>query len=227
MFNSGGNMNNLVKTLLMVGSLIVASSCAIQVGAHDSNGKDVDSVFGGIEIDSGSTVRDVSSVNGGIDIESGATARNVETVNGGIVLGNNVTIVSAETVNGGINAGNDLSVTKGLETVNGGIYVAQGGNVGGNIETINGDIELIQVIVEKNLKTINGDITLAESSVVKGDLVIEKSGGWFSSVTGDKITISIDKSSAVLGTIHLYKEVNLKISEGAEIGQIETHYLRE
>jgi len=220
-------MKNLVKTFLLVASLLVATSCAIHVGAHSSSSGDFDSVFGGIDIESGANVGDLSSVNGGISVDSNATALNVETVNGGIDLGNNVTIVSAETVNGGIDAGKNLSVSKALETVNGGIHIAKGGQVGGDVETVNGDIDLIGVVIEQDLKTINGDITLTDSSVIKGDLIIEKSGGWFSSMTHDKITISIDKSSSVLGTIHLYKEVNLKIAEGAKIGQIETHFLRK
>jgi len=220
-------MDNLMRTLLMGSAILVASSCAIHVGAHNSSGGDIDSVFGGINIDSGAKVGDLSSVNGGISINSHAVALDVETVNGGIDLADSVTITSAETVNGGIEAGSDLSVSKGLETVNGGISIGKGSRVGGDIETVNGDIELTNVIVEQNLNTVNGDISLTDSTVIKGDLIIDKSGSWFFSVSSDKVTITIDKSSSVQGTIHLYKKVNLEIAEGAEIGQIESHFSRK
>lgn len=220
-------MKNIIKSIWVVFGVVIATGCAVHVGAYDADGRDLDSIFGGIEVDKGAKVGDVSSVNGGIEIGSQAYARNIETVNGGIDIGSNVTIESAETVNGSIESGKNLSVSKGLETVNGSIEVSTNGTIGGQLETVNGDIDLNNVIVGKSILTVNGDITLANSTRVEGDIVVEKSGGWFSSFTGDKITIRIDESSEVIGTIHLHKPAILKIAEGAHIGKIEKHYSRK
>ncbi len=219
-------MSKLTKILTIGCCVFVAWGCAIHVGAHGSSGN-LDSVFGGIDVESGAQVGNVSSVNGGIDIDSNATALKVDTVNGGIDIGHDVSIVSAETVNGGIDAGENLVVKNGLETVNGGIQLRLGSKVGKSIETVNGDIDLNNTVVEQDLKTVNGDITLENFTIIKGDLIIEKSGGWFSSMSNDKNVLVIDQSSTVVGTIHLYKKVKLQIEEGAKIGEIKEHFLRE
>jgi len=220
-------MNVLAKSILLLASISLMSACAIKVGARGSSHGNLDSVFGGIDVGKNAQVGNVSSVNGGIDIDSGATVKKVDTVNGSIELGNNVSIVSAETVNGGIDAGVALKVKDSLETVNGGIQVAGESKVGGSIITVNGDIELKDVQVEKNIETVNGDIELTEGTIIVGNIIVEKSNGWFSSFGGDMPIIKIDASSQVIGEIHLYQQVELKISNGAKVGEIKHHFLRE
>ncbi len=220
-------MNIKTKVVLILSYLMIVSGCAIKVGAHGSSYQDLDSVFGGVDVGENAKVGDISSVNGGIDIGSGATADEVETVNGGIEMGDEVAITSAETVNGGIEAGKSLTVKRGVETVNGGIRLGQMGSVGGSVTTVNGDIELTQITVEKNVETVNGDIVLSDKTVIKGDLVIEKPGGWFSSGNNDIPVLEIDATSSVVGTIHLHRQVELKIATGAKVGEIKKHFLRK
>lgn len=218
-------MQKLIRTTILTGYVLLSTGCAVHVHANDgARMGDLDTVFGGIDVGKNAKVGDVSSVNGGIDIDSGASAGEVDTVNGGIELGDNVTIESAETVNGGINAGESLKVKYDVETVNGGIYLRAKTVVEGNVETVNGDIQLVNTLINKNVETVNGDITLRNQTTLKGDLVIEKSGGWFSSMSQDEITIKIDATSSVEGTIHLHRPVTLEIAEQAKVGKIEKHY---
>lgn len=216
-----------MRSLIFLCYVMLISGCAVSVGAHDYISGDLDAVFGGVDVGKNSTVGNISSVNGGIDIESGVTARHVNTVNGSIELSDRVSIESAETVNGGIDAGSSLVVKDSLETVNGGIQVGELGSIGGSVITVNGDIELARVTVDKNIETVNGDILLTNGTTIRGDLVIEKSGGWFSSIGSDKLVVKIDKSSTVVGTIHLHKKVKLEIDEGAKVGQVKEYFLRE
>ncbi|TQV81580.1 hypothetical protein [Aliikangiella coralliicola] len=209
----------------------IVSGCGVHVRANDNyRYKDLDSVFGGVTVGSGAQVRNVSSVNGGVDLLAGSKARSVDTVNGSIDIGNNVSVLEAETVNGGIEAGKSLSVEKSLSTVNGGILIGENSEIGKDIVTVNGDIELTRVLVARHVRTNNGDIRLVDGSIVKGDIIVEKSnGGWFSglSITGDMPVVEIDSASQVEGTIHLYKRVKLVIDEKAIVGEIKRHYSRK
>lgn len=218
-------MNGFARVVLLVGSIVITSGCAVHVQANDHRpNKNYDSVFGGIDIDKNSSVGNLSSVNGGIDIASDATVRSVETVNGGIELSNNVTLKSAETVNGGIEAGEGLSVEQNMETVNGGIQIGASSNIGGSLYTVNGDINLSGVIVGKNIKTVNGDMFLKNGTQIIGDLIVESSGGTIFGWGNESPTIEIDETSSVGGTVHLYKPAVLKISDDAKVGAIERHY---
>ncbi len=221
-------MNNIIKLATITLLFTLSSGCAVHVRAGDhSNPKSYDSIFGGIDIDGGAEVGNLSSVNGGIDIGSNATAKSVETVNGGIEIGRNVKLVQAETVNGGIEAGKGLIVSRGLETVNGSVDLDSDSNIEGSINTVNGDISLAGVKVGQNLETVNGDIKLIKNTAIEGDITYRKSGGFFSGWSDERPVLIIDESSSVLGTIHLYRPVELKIDEGAKVGKIKTHYSRK
>ncbi|MDQ7050363.1 MAG: hypothetical protein Q9M92_12865 [Enterobacterales bacterium] len=215
-----------LKTLVLVSFVSLLAACAVSVTAHEEEG-DISRVFGGIDIHKGAKVGDLSSVNGGVDIGSNAVVGDVSTVNGGIDIGSQVQIKSAETVNGGIEARQDLAVKGDLSTVNGGIELSSDSLIGGSIETVNGDIDLSGVTISRNIETVNGDVSLLNSTQLKGDLIISKNSGWFSSVTKNKIVITIDENSSVDGTIHLYQKVILKIAKNAKVNEIEYHYERE
>ena len=217
----------LVKSLAIVSIILLHTGCAsVHVQANSNErGRDIDSVFGGITVDRGASVRDVSSVNGGIELKSDSSAREVDVVNGGIDIGDNVQLRNVETVNGGIDAGEKLKVEKTIETVNGDIEIGRGGFVGFDVRSVNGDIELTKVSVERNIKTNNGDIRLVEGTLVKGDLIVEKSNGFSSwGLSADMPVIEVDEFSEVQGTIHLYKPVELKIDENAKVGDIKRYY---
>ncbi len=221
-------MNFFLRVSALFLIIAVSSGCAVKVRAGDNlSQRDYDSVFGGIDIDKGAKVGNLSSVNGGIDIGSNAVVKSATTVNGGIEIGSQVQINSAETVNGGIEAGQGLLVSKNLETVNGGVVLQKGSSIGGSIVTVNGDIDLSGVSVKVNIETVNGDITLEDKTVINGDLIYQKSGGYFSGWGSEKPVLVIDSSSEVSGTIHLYRPVELKISEQAKVSDIKYHYPRK
>ena len=79
-----------------------------------------------------------------------------------------------------------------------------GAEVGGNIETVNGDIELYG------------------SSVVKGDIVVNKQSGWgWGKSKKRKPRVVIGPGARVEGKIVLEREVELFISETAEVSRVE------
>ncbi len=206
-----------VLALVLTGSLFQANA---------SEGRDIDSLLGDISVAEGQVVRDIDSVNGDVELESNATARNVSTVNGGIRIDDNVNLTSAETVNGGIRGGRDIRVDHSLSTVNGRIILNQNSWVGEDVETVNGSIRLKQVSVGGDLKTVNGDIYVLESSDIRGDVIIKKNKvGWFDS-GDDYPVIEIDADSRVEGTIHLYREAELRIHKEAKVGDVMKHYER-
>ena len=126
-----------------------------------------------------------------------------------------------------VNAHDDAKL-RDLDSVLGGLEVEKNGIVR-DVMTVNGDIVLTKVTVERNVTTNNGDILFTQGTLVKGDLIIKKSGDWFSglSSSNDISVVEIDATSSVVGTIHLYKEVKLKIDENAKVGNIEYHYPRK
>ncbi len=189
--------------------------------------QDISKVNSAIRIDANEHVGDVSSVNGGIRIRSGAKAADVDTVNGGIEIEDGATIHTAGTVNGGISVGENVNVGGSLETVNGGISVGEGSDVGDTVSTVNGTIRLSHVHVGEDVKTANGDIEIKDGSVIDGDVIIRASSSWLSRVLSINTKTSdllIDETSQVKGDIHLYKEVNLRIKEGAKVGRIIEHF---
>jgi hypothetical protein len=70
--------------------------------------------------------------------------------------------------------------------------------------------------------TVNGDIDLSDASVVKGDLIVEKPGGWnFGWNKSGMPEIRIGPGSRVDGKIRLEREVKLFISDTAKVGGVE------
>lgn len=90
------------------------------------------------------------------------------------------------------------------------------------MSNVNGEIELSGAEVGGDLKTVNGDVSLEDGSVVKGDLVVEKNSGWgWGKSKSRKPRVVIGPGSRVLGTIILQREVELFISDTAEVGGVE------
>ena len=189
--------------------------------------RDISKVNGGIRVDAEDRVGNVSSVNGGINLGRGASAYDLETVNGGIDLDDEVTITRAETVNGGIRVGAGVTVKGSLRTVNGGISSRNGSVIEDSVQTVNGKVQLQATRVGADLKTSNGDIELSDGSVVVGDLVVSGRRSWFERFLNHNrrpSEIVIDSSSSVLGDIHLYRKVDLRISDNAVVGDIIEHF---
>jgi len=211
-----------VLLAMVLGSYLFAAS------ADASGLDDVSRINSSIDVNAEQRVGDVSTVNGKIRISRNASAGEVETINGGITVLSGAVIASAETVNGGIRLGRDVQVVANVKTVNGGIQTEPGSSVAADIHTLNGKIELRDTRVGGNLQTANGDIELRDGSVVEGDVVIRGKRSWldrlFSFGNQRNSELHVDASSAVLGDIHLYREVELRIDGDAQIGEIIRHY---
>jgi len=192
-----------------------------------------------IKIDAGSQSGGQSSVNGSISVGEGAVIDgSLETVNGSIRVDENVTLEDAETVNGtiriasgssaddvssvngSIRLGENVSVAGEVEVVNGNISLATGTRVADDVSNVNGDISLTGAEVGGNLSTVNGDVSLTDGSTVHGDLIVEKPGGWGWKNDKRKPRVTIGQNSRVLGNIVLEREVELYISNSAEVGGV-------
>ncbi len=206
---------------MLLGSYLYSSS------ADAADLRDISKVNGGIKITADERVGDVSSVNGGIDLGSGASAERLETVNGGIDLDERVEIERAETVNGGIRVGSDVNVHGSLSTVNGGIRTNPGTVIDGDVRTVNGKITLRETRIGEDVQTSNGDILLTDGTIVEGDIIVKGRRSWIARILSfdyNPPRITIDEDSSVLGDIHLYREVNLDLADGAVVGNVIEHF---
>ena len=68
---------------------------------------------------------------------------------------------------------------------------------------------------------MSGNIKLADGAVVNGDIIVEKPGGWGWNKEDKKPKVVIGPGSRVEGVIRLEREVDLYISESAEVGGVE------
>jgi len=212
--------------LLMLPLAVPAVAGSVNKSVRIEAGTTVDeasSVNGSVTVGEGATVTDeVSTVNGAIRIESNAVVGDVSTVNGSLRIADEVKAKSLETVNGAIDVDRGASVERGVETVNGSIDIAEGGSVGGDLSNVNGRIEVTAGEVGGDLATVNGDIYLNDGAILRGDLLVEKPGGWgWNNSKRRNPTIVIGPNSKVFGMIRLEREVELYISDRAEVGGVE------
>lgn len=197
----------------------VNKSVKIEAG-EESDG--ASSVNGSVTVGDGAVVTgDVSTVNGKVRIGDDAKVEDASTVNGALKVGSNVTAAGLETVNGSISVGEGGAIGGEVSAVNGGITLEQGTTVAGHVGTTNGSIELEGAEVGGNVSTTNGGIHLSDQSVVKGDIVIEKPSFWSFGSNDKKPRVVIGPGSVVEGKIVLEREVELFISETAEVGGVE------
>ena len=175
---------------------------SISVGSDATINGSLDTVNGTIRVDSNSRVGDVHTVNGSIRLSDGVSAEDLESVNGSIRLAENVTVDG------------EVSVVNGKITLDSGTSVAQ------DVSNVNGEISLVGADVGGDLTTVNGDVTLSSGSTLRGDLVIEEPGGWGWNRKKRMPKVIIGADSRVEGTIRLEREVELFISESAEVGGV-------
>ena len=195
---------------------------SIKVAAgSESDGES--SVNGSITVGEGAVVSgSLGTVNGSVRVGENAQVKGVETVNGSVTIGSGVKSGELSTVNGAIGVGADTSVKGAIETVNGKISLDTGSSVSGSVENVNGSISLVGSEIGGNLTTVTGDIDLSDASVIKGDIIVEKPGGWNFSLTKPRVPeITIGPGSRVDGKIELEREVKLFISDTAEVGGVE------
>ncbi len=212
----------LLVLLLAVPALggTVNKSVKIDAGSTSSGAS---SVNGSISVGEDAVVTgNLKTVNGTIRVDEGATIEKASTVNGGVRVSDNVKCESLSTVNGSVKVGAGAEVDGGLSAVNGRIMIKKGSGVADDVTNVNGQIELTGARVDGNIETVNGDITLADESVVKGNIIVEKPSGWsWGKSKSRKPRIVIGPGSVVEGKIDLEREVELFISETAEVGSVE------
>ncbi|MBT8091069.1 MAG: hypothetical protein KJO01_12760 [Gammaproteobacteria bacterium] len=212
----------LLLMLMAVPALGATVNKSIKIEANSEAGG-ATSVNGSISIGERAVVTgNVKTVNGTIRVDTGASIEAASTVNGSVRLAAGVQSESLNTVNGSIKVGENAAVDGEIQAVNGRITVDSGSTVANDVSNVNGQIELVGTEVGGNLKTVNGDITLEQESVVKGDLFVEKNSGWgWGKSRSRKPRIIIGPGSRVEGKIILKREVELFISDTAEVGGVE------
>ena len=211
----------LLAMLLSVPAFGASINKSIKIGAGEEAGG-ATSVNGSISVGSDAVVTgNLKTVNGTIRIDAGAQIQKATTVNGGLRLSENVRAENLSTVNGSIKVGEGASIDGDVGAVNGRITLQRGTTVSEGVGNVNGQIELSGAIVGGNIETVNGDIELADQSVVRGDIVVEKPGGWsWGKERRRKPRIVIGPGSRVEGEVHVEREVELFISDSAEVGNV-------
>lgn len=182
-------------------------------GASSVNG----SVTVGIEA---TVTGNVSTVNGAIRIGERSVIERAETVNGSIKISDGVRSNDVETVNGAIRIGENATIDGEVTAVNGQISLGQGSSVSGDLSNVNGDIGLEGSQVGEDVSTVNGDVELSDGAAILGNIVVEKPRGWNFSRSG-KPKIVIGPGCRVDGVIRLEREVDLYISDSAQVGGVE------
>ncbi len=179
------------------------------------------SVNGSISIGEGAIITgSVDTVNGTIRIGDHARVRDAETVNGSIRIGSGATTEDVGSVNGSIRLGENVTVDGEVSVVNGKISLDKGTTVADDVSNVNGEITVAGAEIGGDLSTVNGDVTLEDGATLHGNLIIEKPGGWGWNRSKRKPRIIVGPGSRVIGNIDLEREVELFISESAEVGGV-------
>ena len=180
---------------------------------------DVSKINGSVQVAAGSQASNVSTVNGAVHVANGASVQKASTVNGAIELGDHVQAAELGTVNGAITVGNSSKVSGAVSAVNGSIHLDQGAEVDGKLGNVNGAITLDAAHVAGGIETVDGDITVGANSRVEGGILVDKPGGWFHFNRRTPVVV-IGPHAIVQGTLEFKREVQLKVSDSAQIGPV-------
>jgi hypothetical protein len=216
------------KTVFTIGLLtmlmaVPAFGASINKSIRVDDGEESDgatTVNGSITVGSDAVVTGgLRTVNGSVRIGSGSTIHNVNTVNGSLRIAEGVEAHHLNTVNGAIMIGEKSSISGDVSAVNGSISLEKSVVVNGEVGNVNGKISVDGATVEGEVSTVTGDVRLHDA-VLKDDLVIEKPGMWSSSGKKRKPRIIVGPGSRIEGAIIIEHEVELFISESAEVGSV-------
>ena len=219
----------MTKTRFTIGLLAVllalpAFGGTINKSVNIEAGAEVDdatSVNGSVTVgDNAIVTGDVSTVNGAVRVGSGARINEASTVNGSLKVSRNVEADNLSTVNGSVTVGESSIVGGSVEAVNGRISIEKGTSVGNGVGNVNGDISLKGASIGGDVSTVSGNILIDEGTIVDGDVIVEKPGGWNWGKKSRKPRIVIGPGSTVKGVIKLEREVELFISDSAEVGGV-------
>jgi hypothetical protein len=211
----------------LVALLLIAPAHGLSINksitiAPGSEADGQSSVNGSITVGRGAVINgSLDTVNGSIRVEEDVTLKNAETVNGSIRIASGSSADDVTNVNGSIRLGENVSIDGMVEVVNGKISLGTGTKVAEDLSNVNGEISLTGAEVGGDLSTVTGDVTLNNGSTLRGDLIMEKPGGWgWSKDNQRKPKVIIGPDSKVLGSIVLEREVELFISNSAEVGDV-------
>jgi len=207
------NLKITTLSVALLGLLLVAPANALDINES-------------INIAAGSEASGASTVNGSVTvgngIEENAVIEDAETVNGSIKIASGVKAEDIDGVNGAIRIGENVTITGEVSVVNGMIAIGSGSKIGEDVSNVNGEIRLTGAEVGGNLSTVNGDVALNDGANLHGDLTIEKPGGfnWNKDDDNRKPRVTIGPGSKVGGNIIAEREVELYISDTAEVGGV-------
>ena len=221
------NCSSVLFTVAALAALLMGGEAAaidfdfnddIEIAAGTESRGD-STVNGSIEVGSGAVVTGgLETVNGGIRIDSNAQVQGVQTVNGRIQLASGVTAGKVESVNGSVSLDEQASA-ESVSVVNGKIRLKPGARVASDVGNVNGEIEIAGAEIGGDLATVNGDVALSDNTRILGDLVVEKPGG-FNWDDNRRPRIVVGPGSRIDGEIVLEREVELYLSDSAEVGGV-------
>jgi cytoskeletal protein CcmA (bactofilin family) len=163
----------------------------------------------------------LETVNGSIRVDADARIEDAETVNGAVRLAAGVTAQDVSSVNGTIDLAENVTVDGEVSVVNGKIVIGAGSEVSKDVSNVNGEIRIAGTSIGGDLATVNGDVTLTDNSVLRGNLIVEKPNDrlWNRSERR-KPRIVIGPGVRIQGNIELEREVELYISDSAQVGGV-------
>lgn len=162
----------------------------------------------------------LETVNGSITVHEDARIRDAETVNGSVRLGTGVAADDVSSVNGTIRLGDNVTLEGEISVVNGKIATGTGTRIARSVSNVNGEMQIEGTDIGGDLTTVNGDVWLMNGTILRGDLTVEKPGGWNWGRDRRKPRVVIGPGSQVLGRIHFEREVELFLSDTATVGDI-------
>jgi DUF4097 and DUF4098 domain-containing protein YvlB len=180
---------------------------------------DISKINGAVRIEAGQHADDISTINGAVEVGERAVVDKASAVNGSVTLGGQAQAKRLNTVNGQITLGPASRVDGEVSTTNGGIALERGADVAGSVDNVNGLISLDAAHVAGGLRTVNGDIRVGANSQVEGGILVDKPSGWsFGKRRVPQIVIG--PHAVVKGTLEFRREVQLKVSDSAQIGPV-------
>jgi predicted acyltransferase (DUF342 family) len=212
--------------LALVLSLAVTTAGAVNINksiriGEGEQAEGASTVNGSVTVGSSAIVSgSLETVNGSVRIGDNVQVRSASTVNGSIRVGAGLMTDSIESVNGTIRIGESAEIRDSVSVVNGKITVGPNGRIGGDVGNVNGEIRIEGTTIEGDLTTVTGDVTLTAGTVLNGDLIIEEPSGWSWGRNRSKPEIVIGPNSRVLGTIIAEHEIELYISNSAEVAGV-------
>lgn len=163
----------------------------------------------------------LETVNGSIRVDADARIEDAETVNGAVRLAAGVTAQDVSSVNGTIDLAENVTVDGEVSVVNGKIVIGAGSEVSNDVSNVNGEIRIAGTSIGGDLATVNGDVTLTDNAILRGNLIVEEPNFrlWNRS-DRRKPRIVIGPGVRIQGNIELEREVELYISDSAQVGGV-------